>query len=78
MGWWLANFLLKDDKEVVITGRNQEKLLAVKQQLGIETATNVDAVKGADIILLSVPPDNFEAVVEEIHQYIQPQKFTAL
>ncbi len=39
MGQWFASFLLKDGKEVVITGRNEKKLLEAKQQLGIETAT---------------------------------------
>ena len=48
MGRWFANFLLKDGKEVVISGRTEKKLLEAKQQLGgIEVATNVEAVKSA-------------------------------
>ena len=30
MGRWFADFLLKDGKEVVLTGRNQKKLLEAK------------------------------------------------
>ena len=51
MGRWFANFLLKDGKEVIITGRNQRKLLEAKRQLGVKVATNVEAVKNADVVL---------------------------
>ncbi len=74
MGRWFANFLLRDGKEVVITGRNESKLLEAKRQLGVEVATSVEAVKGADVILLSVPIDNFEPVVAEIQPYIKPKQ----
>ena len=74
MGRWFASFLLKDGKEVVITGRNERKLLEARQQLGVEVATNAEAVKSADVILLSVTIDSFELVVEEIQSYIQPKQ----
>jgi len=74
MGRWFANFLLKDGKEVIITGRNEKKLLEVRRQLGVEVATNVEAVKNADVVLLSVPIDTFEEIVEQIHPYIQPKQ----
>ena len=74
MGRWFANFLLEDGKEVIITGRNERKLLEAKQQLGVEVATNVEAVKNADAILLSVPMENFEGVVEQICPYTRPEQ----
>jgi len=74
MGRWFANFLLKDGKEVVITGRNERKLLDAKQELGVEVATNAEAVKRADVILISVPIDNFEPVVQELQPYIHPKQ----
>lgn len=74
MGRWFAQFLLKDGKEVIITGRNQRKLLEAKQQLRVEVATNVEAVKNANVVLLSVPIDNFEEVVEEICPYIHSEQ----
>lgn len=70
MGQWFADFLLKDGKEVVISGRNKEKLLEIKRQLGVEVASNIDAVKSADVVLLSVPIDSFEEVVKQISPYI--------
>ncbi len=72
MGRWFASFLLKDGREVIITGRNEKKLLEAKQQLGVEVASNVEAVKWADAVLLSVPIDNFAEVVEQISPYTHP------
>ena len=74
MGRWFANFLLKEGQEVIITGRNEKKLLEAKRQLGVEVATNVEAVKSAQAILISVPIDNFEDVVEQVSPYIRPEQ----
>lgn len=74
MGRWFANFLLNDGKEVVITGRNERKLLEAKGQLGVEVASNVEAVKSADAVLLSVPMESFEEVMKQISPHIQPKQ----
>jgi len=72
MGRWCAQFLLQEGNEVIVTGRDQRKLLDAKQQLAVDTATNVEAVKRADTVLISVPIDNFEAVVKQLAPYIRP------
>lgn len=69
MGQWFARLLQKDGKDVVITGRNQAKLLKAKQELGVEVAPLAEAVKTADVVLLSVPIDNFEEVVQQVSPY---------
>jgi len=75
MGQWFARFLLDDDKEVVISGRNREKLLKVKRQLGVEVAANnIEAVKMADVVLLSVTIESFEEVVKQISPHIRPEQ----
>jgi prephenate dehydrogenase len=66
MGQWFARFFLKDGQVVVAIGRNESKLQEVKQELGIETATSLDAIKTADVILISVPIDSFETVVKQL------------
>lgn len=72
MGRFFADFLGKDGKEVIITGRNEEKLLAARNELGVETTpSNTEAVSGADYVLLSVPIESFEGVVKQISPYIQ-------
>jgi len=74
MGRWCAKFLLQEDHEVVITGRNQNKLLEAKKQLGVEAATNVEAAKLAQAIIISVPIDNFKSVVEQICPHTRPEQ----
>ena len=64
----------KDGREVVISGRNQDKLRLAGQQLGVEIASNVEAVKAADIVLLSVSLDSFEDVVKEISPHTKPRQ----
>ena len=64
MGQWFARHLLQEGIEVVITGRNQEKLAAAGKKLGVPIATNAEAAKQANVIIISVPLDNFESVVK--------------
>jgi len=52
--------------QVTIIGRDERKLLDVKQQLNVDIATSVETVKHADVVLISVPIDAFEQVVEQI------------
>jgi prephenate dehydrogenase len=74
MGRWLASFLLKDGQDVVAIGRNKSRLREVKQRLGIRTATSLEAVKTADVVLISVPMDSFEAVVKQLSPYLRPEQ----
>jgi prephenate dehydrogenase len=72
MGRWFADFLLKDGREVVISGRNEKKLLEVGQQLGvIAIADNAEAVRDAEYVLISVPIESFEEVVKQVSPHIR-------
>ena len=73
MGQWFARRLLHEGIEVVITGRNREKLVAAGKKLGVPIATNVQAVKQADVVILSVPLDAFESVVKKIAPYARQE-----
>jgi prephenate dehydrogenase len=76
MGRWFAEFLLNDGKEVVIAGRNEAKLLEAKRRLGVEiAASNAEAVREADAVLISVPIDSFDGVVREIAPHTHPGQF---
>lgn len=75
MGRWFARFLLSEGKEVIITGRNEQKLREAREQLPrVEVATSVEAVKGADAILVAVPMDSFEEVVQQVQPYVRPRQ----
>jgi len=67
MGRWFTRFALKEGHQVTITGRNRAKLREAGKQLGVEATTdNIEAVKSSRVVLISVPIDNLEAVVEQI------------
>ena len=74
MGRWFASFLLKNGKEVIITGRNEKKLLEARQQLGVEVTTSIEAVKNADVVLISVPIDSFEEVVKQLKPHLHSRQ----
>jgi prephenate dehydrogenase len=76
MGRWFARFLKQEGYQVVITGRNEERLEEARRQLGVSaTNDNLAAVKGARAVLLSVPIENFEAVVKQIGPHTEPGQF---
>jgi prephenate dehydrogenase len=74
MGRWFAKFFLDEGMQVIVSGRNKEKLLKIRDELGVEIADNVNAVKSAERVLISVPIENFEEVVREIYPHIRPDQ----
>jgi prephenate dehydrogenase len=74
MGRWFTEFFLNQGASVIISGRNKEKLLKIREELGVEIADNVNAVKGADRVLICVSIENFEDVVKEIRSSIEPNQ----
>lgn len=74
MGSWFAKFFMEQGISVVVSDKDEDKLLKTAKELKVETASNVDAVKSADRILICVPIEGFEDVIAEIHNYIQPEQ----
>ena len=66
MGQWFARLLAQEGNEVLLVGRSEEKLRAVQQELDVDITTDVGRVGDADVIVISVPLDAFEAVVKQI------------
>jgi prephenate dehydrogenase len=66
MGRWFARFLLDEGREVVLIGRSKVKLAEAGHQLGAAVTTDIEAVKDAGVILVSVPVDHFEEVVQKL------------
>jgi prephenate dehydrogenase len=66
MGVWFANFCKENGEQVILSSRKKEKLTKIGQELGVETADSVDAVKKADNVIICVPIDAFEEVVKKI------------
>ena len=71
MGIWFAKFFCEEGYSVVVADRKKEKLSRLKKELVVETADFVEAVKGADKILICVAIGAFKTVVKTISSYIR-------
>jgi prephenate dehydrogenase len=73
MGRWFTRFFLEQGDSVVVSSRSREKLSKLKRR-GVEIASNIDAVRKADRVLICVPIENFEEVVKEIQSQVRPDQ----
>ncbi len=72
MGQWFAQFFSEEGFSVTASDKNKETLSRVGQELEVETsASNREAVRSADWILICVPLKAFEDVVKEIGSHVQ-------
>ncbi|PVX26356.1 MAG: hypothetical protein CW716_06205 [Candidatus Bathyarchaeum sp.] len=72
MGRWFARLFKDEGYSVVVSSRTRSKAEALRNELGVELAdTNVEAVKGADWILLCVSLDGLEPVLKEVGSHIK-------
>jgi prephenate dehydrogenase len=74
MGWWFTKFFTDEGDSVIVSSRSEGKLLKIKEEFGVKIASNINAVKTADRVLICVPIENFEEVVKEIHSYVRPDQ----
>ena len=72
MGRWFTRFFKDEGFSVVVSSRTRSKLEALRDEFGVELAdSNVEAVEGADWVLVCVSFDGLEAVLMEIGSRIQ-------
>lgn len=69
LGSWLARFLLGEGLDVTITGRDTNRLHEAGKRLGTKVATNEEATKDAEAVVVSVPISSFEQVISQIAPY---------
>jgi prephenate dehydrogenase len=75
MGRWFTKFFKEEGYSVVVSSRTREKLLALKDEFDVDIAEdNVEAIEGANRVLLCVPLENLEAVLEEIGPHISSKQ----
>lgn len=71
MGRWFSEFFIRKGHQVVISGRDMKKCMALRREIGVEVATsNADAVRNADLVVIAVMMDSFEKVVRQISPYL--------
>lgn len=74
MGRWFARFLLKEGKDVLLVGRSKARLEEANRQLNVSITTEVEDIKMADVVLISVPIDSFEETVKRLSSHTQPDQ----
>jgi len=70
MGVWYAKYCKAKGDAVVLAARNSEQLAKLGDELGVETADFLTAVKDADRVLICVSISSFEEVVKKISPVI--------
>lgn len=66
-------------EEIVASNRSMEKLINIKEMYGIEIAdSNAEVAESSHIVFLSVTPDLYPAVIEEIRDVIQDETIIVL
>lgn len=72
MGRWFTRFFKDEDYSVVVSSRTRSKAEALRDEFGVEVAgSNVEAVEGADWVLVCVSLDGLEPVLKEIGSHIR-------
>ena len=75
MGRWFTKCFLDEGFSVVVSSRTRSKAEALSAEFGVDVArSNVEAIDGADWILLCVSLDSLDAVLQEIGSHVRPDQ----
>ena len=75
MGRWFTRLFKSEGFSVVVSSRTKHKAKALGDEFGVEVArNNVDALAGANWILLCVSLDSLEPVLREIGTHVRPDQ----
>jgi pyrroline-5-carboxylate reductase len=71
----LAGLRSSDWADIVATSRRQERVDELHERHGVETTTsNTDAIRGADVVVLAVKPQDIEVLLGEIGHLLSPEQ----
>jgi pyrroline-5-carboxylate reductase len=71
----LAGLRSSDWADIVATSRRQERADELHERHGVETTTsNTDAIRGADVVVLAVKPQDIETLLGEIGHLLSPEQ----
>jgi len=59
--------------ELIATERHPERAAMLRERYGVEIVPNVDAVKSADTLMLTVKPQDMGALLDEIGPHVSPE-----
>ena len=75
MGEAVLSGLLRGDRmgdTFVVADKRQDRVAELQDRYGVETATNVEAAREADVVVLVVKPQDIFTVAEEIAAELKP------
>jgi prephenate dehydrogenase len=75
MGRWFGRFLKDEGKDVILIGRNKNKLVDAAAEIGTKHTTDFASVRQADVILLSVAIEAFETVCNKLRPCVREGQF---
>jgi pyrroline-5-carboxylate reductase len=62
-------------EEIVATGRREERVAELREQLGVEaTLSNAEAAAGAALVVIAVKPQDFDVLLGEIGPVVRPEQ----
>ena len=74
MGSWFSQYFKDKKYSVILSARNREKLIATAEKLGVGYAeNNMEAVKNADLVMVSVPISSTASIIKEIAPFLDPK-----
>jgi len=61
--------------EIAVTARSESRVAELRERHGVEgTTSNADAVRGAELIVVAVKPQDIDALLEEIGGLLTPEQ----
>jgi pyrroline-5-carboxylate reductase len=65
----------RSPEELVVTGRREDHLAELREKYGVSAVhSNSEALRGAGLVIISVKPQDMEAVLEEIAGVLEPDQ----
>ncbi|MGH2936033.1 MAG: pyrroline-5-carboxylate reductase, partial [Gaiellaceae bacterium] len=69
----LAGLVSAGWTDVVPTTRREERAAELRERYGVEaTTSNADAVRGAEVVVVAVKPQDIDALLEEVGPLLEP------
>ena len=71
----LAGLRSSDWADLVASTRREERAAELRERHGVETTTaNAEAIRGADVVVLAVKPQDIEALLGEVGHLLTPEQ----
>jgi pyrroline-5-carboxylate reductase len=71
----IAGLRSSDWADIIATSRREERAVELHEKHGIEaTTSNPEAIRGADVVVLAVKPQDIEVLLGEIGHLLQPEQ----